>query len=136
MSNWQSVGHHRFRYQDEVLYFEPHGELSLSQAETWSFVIASHFQQQRHGFLIVDARELKPPPAGVRRMFVSWWRDCQPRPRVIIFGANLLMRTVSRLVLAATRQLYQLELDLTLYATEAEAWAHIDRVRPRSLPTP
>lgn len=136
MSDWQSVGPHRFCYRDEVLCFEPHGELTLSQAEVWTGIISRHFQQQHQGVLLVDARDLMPPHAEVRRKFVSWWRDQEPRPRVIIFGANLLMRTVSRLILAAVRQLYRVELELSQCATEAEAWARIDQLRQSSPPSP
>lgn len=123
------VGAHRFRDQGEVLYLEPHGEVSLSQAEAWSALITSHFQRERHGFLLIDARDLKPPASEIRRWFLGWLRNTQPRPRILVFGANLLVRTASRLVLAAARQLYRLDLDLTQFATEAEARAHIERLR-------
>lgn len=133
MTDWQSVGQHQYRIQGEVLYFAPHGEFSLSQAETWLKVMASHFQRERHGLLLVDGRELKPPSAKIRRTFLSWLRDSQQRPRVIVFGASLLIRAASRLVLGAARQLYHIELELTQCATEADASAHINqmhRLRP------
>ena len=129
MDDWQLIGPHRYCTQGDVLCFEPHGELSPSQAATWSETIASHFSARPQGFLLIDATTLVPPSAEVRRLFVSFLRNQQPRPRILVFGANLIMRTASRLVLAAARQLYGLELDLTQYATEQEARAQIDGLR-------
>lgn len=136
MTDWQSVGQHQYRVQGEVLHFAPHGEFSLSQAETWLKVMALHFQRERHGLLLVDGRELKPPSSEIRRTFLSWLRDSQQRPRVIVFGASLLTRATSRLVLAAARQLYHIELELTQCAAEAEAWAHIQQMRRLGLSLP
>ena len=136
MSDWHCLGNHRYRAQDELLYFEPHGGLSLSQAEAWSVVVASHFQREAHGYLLVDARDLKPANSQVRRVLLALLRDTEPRPRVLVFGANLLMRAVSRLILAAAWQLYRIEVDFTHYATEAEAMAKIDLMRRSRKPSP
>lgn len=136
MSDWQPVGAHRFRDQGELLFLEPHGEVSRSQAEAWTAIITSHFQRERQGFLLIDARDLKPPAAEIRRAFLTWLRATQPRPRILVFGANLLVRTASRLVLAAARQLYHLDLDLTQFATEAEARAHAESMRSPRPPEP
>jgi hypothetical protein len=125
MNDWELLGSHRYRVVDTVLCFEPHGELALGQAQLWSAILGAHFQQHPAGFLIVDAHDLKPPTAAVRRLFVAFLRECRPPPRVVAFGANLLIRTVSRLVLSAARQLSGLELDLTQFASEPEAWAHV-----------
>ncbi len=127
MSDWQTLGSHRFRSQDDVLCFEPHGELPLPQAERWLQLLAAHFQQHPDGFLMVDARQFTPPAADVRRLFLSHFRDRRPAPHVIVFGANLLIRTASRLVLSAARQLYGLELDLTHCSIEAEAWSQVEQ---------
>lgn len=129
MSAWQPIGAHRFSARGEVLQFEPHGALSVSEAEAFAADMAAHFQRHPQGFLLVDASDLKPPPAEVRRLFITFFRDHELRPRVVVFGANLLVRTVSRLVLGAARQLHGLTLDLTQYATEAEARAHIEQRR-------
>lgn len=127
--DWHWIGLHRFQFQGDVLLAEPHGELLLPEAEGWSTLISAFFERVPHGFLLVDARDLKPPGGAIRRLFLAWLQERQPRPRIVVFGANLLMRAASRLVLAAARQLYRLELDLTQCETEAAARAHIEQQR-------
>jgi hypothetical protein len=127
MSDWQSIGPHRYRFQGEVLYFEPHGEVTPSQAAAWLDVLVSHFERQGRGFLMVNARAIKPPSRYVRRMFLSRVRERGLRPRIVGFGVNRIVRAVARTILALARRLLGLQLDVSLYATEAEAWAHVDR---------
>jgi len=129
MTDWHSLGPHRFRYEDDVLYFEPQGVIEPEYASVWMETIGAHFQRNRTGFLIVDARKLMPPSHQVRRLFLTWLKQVPVRPRVVGFGVNLMVRAASRLVLAAARQLYGFELDLTVVATEADAWAHIEQQR-------
>ncbi len=136
MSDWQTLGAHRFRSQDDVLCFEPHGELPISQAQRWLQLLAAHFQQHPDGILIVDARQFTPPSAEVRRLFLSHFRDRRPAPPIIVFGANLLMRAASRLVLSAARQLYLLEFDLIHCSLEADAWTRVEQRHRLRQPEP
>jgi hypothetical protein len=134
MSDWQSIGQHRYRLQDEVLQFEPHGALSLPEAKAWLDILGSHFERQPRGFLLVDARAIKPPNREIRRMFLSLLRERKLRPHIVGFGMNALVRAVSRIVVAAARHLLGLDLDVALYATESEARSHLDRVRRSGQP--
>ena len=133
MDDWSPIGEHRFRQQGEVLCFVPHGVLSPAQAEVWLAALVRHFQQHRNGFLLIDARVLRPPGAEVRRLVLSALREFQLRPRLIIFGANVVTRAVSRLVLAAARQLHQIHLELTHCSSAADAWACVDQMREVSI---
>jgi len=129
MREWQSIGPHRFRFEDDVLCFEPHGRLTPTEVERWLDVVGSHFEHQEQGFVMVDAREFRPPSAKIRRMVLSGLRERGINPRVVGFGINVVLRAASRIILAVARKLYGVQFDMMQFATEKQAWDYVKMVR-------
>lgn len=126
---WVEFGRHRLRFIDDMLYFEPHGAMSL--AEVPHFLNATYALFQQYGFIyvIVDARDGKPSGASVRKFLSEDARRRETRGTTYIFGANVFVRSSAILWQNMVRLMGRPRREIYFVHSEQEAWNEIAKER-------
>lgn len=106
MDEWQTLGRHRYRFADTILWFESHGD--LNEAELIEYVAIYEKLLEKHpnlGILADVSRGLSTTPEVRRRASEVLKPTGRPVP-IAIYGANVAVRTIFSLFTNAQRILY------------------------------
>jgi hypothetical protein len=129
VSEWQAVGPHRYRIDDDVLHWCPSGEVTAEHASQ----VCRLFSQQadRFGYVLwlIDAAASLPVGTEARRVYAAWM-EASTRPLYVApFRSPMPAFTMASLVMRGV----QLRGGALVYSqhsdTEAQARAYLDRMR-------
>lgn len=127
---WQTCGTHRFYLRGDVLFWETHGPMLISD-----FVVLYELRgrvQRQHGFALVlfDARQQGGLPPETRRYLVTHKQDPPLRGSIAVFGANVMVRTMVSLLQGAARMLGRTQaVSISFGEDETACWALLARER-------
>lgn len=119
MPQWKHQGTHRYYEEEDVLFWESHGLITLSDMEAAFQALAA--VQDRHDYAIgiFDARDKVSVSPDARRYTAAQGRTGARRASTIIIGASATLRTIMRLV-HNTYRLFGLDPPPTNYCVSVE----------------
>lgn len=134
MSAWQVVGPHRYRFEGDILYWSPTGEVTAEHAAQ----VCRLFDQQArsYGYVLwlVDGAGSLPVGAEARRVYAAWMEAATCPLYIAPFRAPVAATTMASLVLRAV----QLRRGAAVYSqhseTEAQARGYLATVRQQLRP--
>ncbi len=138
MQPWQSIGTHRFRIEEDLVFVIAQGEISAEEIITLCEHLFLIYQKYGHVYEIVDATAGGSMSAAARRRNAEWFRSHPFQVQAVVFGASGLLRTVFSLMTNAMRLLGRSEIQTHFVASEAEARAFVahHRITHPKAPTP
>jgi hypothetical protein len=119
MPQWKPQGTHRYYEEEDVLFWESHGLITLSDME--AAFRALEGIQDRHGYVIgiFDARDKVSVSPEARRYTAAQGRGGARPAATIIIGASATLRTIMRLLHNAYR-LFGLNAPTTHYCVSVD----------------
>ncbi len=125
MSAWEQLGPHRYRFDGNVMHWEPHGIIQPAHADRFSRLLVGLYRQNGEAYCLSDASDAVPLSADARRAYVDVLKEARPQVVMAVFGASALMQISGRLVNGAARLLTGLEVNLRYFADRAQAEAYL-----------
>ena len=129
MDDWRPFGKHVMRIDGDVLFARTQGEITGDEVIT----LLQHLRQieHRYGYVfeVVDASVGGNMSADARRQNAAWHKQNRIHIEVVVFGASLLIRTMVTLLSNAFRLLGSQQITPHFFASEADAWAWVDKRR-------
>lgn len=123
-----AVGKHTIRIEEDLLFFELVGELSLEEINRY-ILVAEELQRQRGPFYIIDdASRLGGADAAVRKRVATWLMQSSCRG-VALHGTSITSRTLAMLVVGVMRMLGTKLVPITFFKTEEDARAWVETLR-------
>lgn len=119
--NWQPIGPHRYRREDDLLYWQPDGEMTVEHIRAISAVFDELLARYGYVVYIIDARRSRPMGYDARREFVHWFDRSHPRFAAIGYGSPAEPRATAVLIVNAARLRGNREAVMHSAANEAEA---------------
>lgn len=129
MAEWQSLGKHRVRVDEDVVHAVWQGEVELADAQQLFALYAGVKAQRGRLFCLSDMRGSGVPSAAVRRWMADFMRHRLTIDAAAAYGANGLIRAAFIMLLRGVMLLGKFRFPFELFATEAEARAWLDRLR-------
>lgn len=127
----QSIGPHRYIIEDDLLFWQPCGEVTIEQAHIMNATIADAHRRNGYLLYLIDGRQARPLGAAARRIAVDGFRALVGTTSLAAFGTNMIVRTAAFLVLNAARLLSGLDIPSSFVDTEPEARAFLAAERAR-----
>ncbi len=135
LETWQEIGPHRVRTEEDVIFLQVVGNLSLE--ETRAICALSEAVLAEHGrlFMIANLHQSKSfSPEG--RKFLAEWGTKHTITAIAQYGISIVTQTISVLVAAAIRLLGGRAVEIKNVKDEAEARAWIAEQKQRKLGLP
>lgn len=110
MQDWRAIGPHRFRSEDRLLLWEPHGAATQDHCRQFLAEIDAIGARQQPVFLVFDQRLALPASSAVRRMLIEYLRDVRPVMFCAFVHSPVTQRAMNQLIVSAARLLYGYEL--------------------------
>lgn len=129
MGDWQAVGKHRMRIQGDVVFARTRGEVTGDEVVALLDHMKKVEREYGYVFEIVDASVGGSMSAEARRQNAEWHKQHHIHIELVVFGAGLLIRTMITLLANAFRLMGSRQISPSFVATEAEAWAWVERRR-------
>jgi hypothetical protein len=105
MSEWLHLGPHRYRVEDDVFHWQPHGAVQPDEATRLVAMVRTVGRGVRPIYAHVDLRQAAPIPPASRKVYVDAAKTFRPRGVVVITGATLPVRVVLLMLLRAAQLL-------------------------------
>jgi len=131
MQSWQPIGKHLLRIEEDLVFVVAQGEITGDEIIALCEQLLIVHKKYGWVFEIVDAKAAGSMGAQARRQNAAWHRHHRVDLEGVVFGANLLVRTIFSLVLNAFRMLGSDQVQMHFMATEAEARAWVEQRRER-----
>ena len=129
MQPWQSIGTHRFRIEEDIVFVIAQGEITAEEIITLCEHCLLIYQKYGQVYEIVDATAGGSMSAEARRRYAEWFRSHPFQIQAVVFGASRLLRTVFALITNAMRLLGRSEVQTHFVATESEARSFVAQHR-------
>jgi len=129
MSDWQVLGPHHYRLEDDILNWRPAGEVLPEHVrgvcELFDGIVARH----GHVLWLVDARHSVAVGPESRRLYGAWIKQ-QARSNLVVaaYGVPLAARTTAMLILRGV-QMQGIEVAHQRFDDEAAARVYLDEWR-------
>lgn len=129
MSGWQALGPHRYRFEGDILWWCPSGEITAEHAAQVCRLFDQQAQQYGYVLWLVDAAGSLPVGVEARRIYAAWMEAATAPLYVAPFRAPVAASTMASLVMRGV----QLRRGAAVYSqqsdTEAQARAYLTTVR-------
>ena len=129
MDTWAQIGRHEYRIAGDLLYVRGHGDILPGESDQMCDLLLGLYQQHGTAFLIVDASGLTGMGIEARRENAAWHRAHKLTAPSVVYGANLLVRTLLTLLVSAIRLIGRHEREIRFVANEADAVRWVDERR-------
>jgi hypothetical protein len=118
---WEPLRIHRYRLEEDLLFWRPQGEVQASDAAGVCLLFSGLIA--RHGYVLwlIDAEMSIPVGFETRRTYVRWIEQAQGPLFVGAFRAQRPAATTAALVVRATRLLHGSQVYNEVFPTESEA---------------
>ena len=127
----ESIGAHVLEYEPTLLHVRWNGAHSLDEQHQIYDRIADYVRLNRPTLLLFDLRNATSLTAEHRRASGEWWKKQQLESIALAhYGLGTIMRMMTGLIARAVELLSGRRANLENFATEAEARAWLERVRP------
>jgi len=127
MSDWQSLGPHHYRLEDDILFWRPNGEVISQHAHGVCLLFDRIVERHGYALWLVDARRSVPVGHESRRVYARWFEQHKNRSLVVAaFGAPLPAQTTAGLILRGVQLTQGVQVPMELCANEAMARAYLD----------
>lgn len=139
MSDWQIVGKHRMRTDEDLLTFESRDDLSRGEMEAMLLSFDALRGAYGYGLLLVRVVSAGLIAADARRMAVEYNRVWKPRWSMAVCGVRgpvgLITRGTVTLAQSAIRLVSGQVIPLSFFDSEPKAylWLNEQRMRWRSM---
>lgn len=133
MSDWQVLGPHHYRMEDDILYWRPDGEVLPQHAQgvcqLFDHIVARH----NYVLWLVDAKRSVAVGFESRRVYARWIEQ-QKHAKLVVaaFGAPIPAQTTAGLILRGVQLVQGVHVDHEFCANEDVARDYLD-TRRRSL---
>lgn len=133
MSDWQPIGPHRYRIEDDIVFWCPDGEVAPEHAQAVCRLF--DVQRARYGYVLwlIDAARSLPVGPDVRSVYAQWFTASAGRIAVAPFRAPIAASTMAALVVRAVQLRTQITVPSQPSNTEAEARAYLASMREQIL---
>lgn len=121
MQKWTPLGLHRYKHQGNILWFESHGEFTLSDAKTYFELFRSLIAAQPAVGILADVRGGIEVPHEVRKYGAAVLRQINYPAPVAIAGASLPVRAILTLFTNAQRLIAKNTAPIVFVATQEQA---------------
>lgn len=130
MSDWQELGPHHYRVEDDVFCWRPDGEVLARHAQ--GVCVLFDRLVARHGYVLwlVDARRSVAVGFESRRLYARWIEQ-QPRINLVVaaYGVPVPAQTTANMILRGVELARGIRVEHQFFADEAVARAHLDARR-------
>lgn len=130
---WRSLGRHRYRIEGDLLFSVANGDIGAEEIILLCEQLLLIYNQYGYVYEIVDATNGGAMSAEARRRNADWHRQHAIQGDAVVFGANILLRTVFTLLTNALRLLTHSNLQIQFVATESDARSLVTAHRQRRL---
>lgn len=128
---WRSLGRHRYRIEGDLLFSVANGDIGAEEIILLCEQLLLIYNQYGYVYEIVDATNGGAMSAEARRRNADWHRQHAIQGDAVVFGANILLRTVFTLLTNALRLLTHSNLQIQFVATESDARSLVTAHRQR-----
>lgn len=130
MSDWQVLGPHHYRMEDDILCWRPDGEVLPQHAQG----VCQLFDRivDRHGYVLwlVDGKRSVPVGFESRRVYARWLEQQKSGTLVVAaFGAPVPAQTTAGLILRGVQLVQGNHVDHQFCASESVARAYLEMRR-------
>ena len=129
MADWQPLGKHLVRVDEDLVAVAWRGEVELKDVQVLFARYEQVYAEHGRALAMCDMRHSGTPSAAVRRWIADWMMHRRKLDGVAAYGANAVIRAVFIMLMRGAMILGKFNLPFAIFATEAEARAWIGQLR-------
>ncbi len=124
---WTALGTHRWRFADQLLQVELHGDFDLAEFVVYVATFHRLIDEGQNFGVLADARDLRQTSPEVRKRAAHELGHEGPPIPIAVHGASVYVRTLLALFNNALRLLLRREATTGFFstATDAQAWLRL-----------
>jgi hypothetical protein len=126
-----NVGQHTAIIEGDTAFVDFVGDESLDEAKQVGDILAGYLAELPRFYVICDVRRIGNVPSDTRKAWIVWFKAHNPEA-IVVIGAGITIRTLVKLIVAATRVLTGKEPRFILVGSEDEARTWVSGYKQRN----
>lgn len=127
MSEWESLGPHQYRVEEDLLFWRPNGEVTSEHAQGVCMLFDKLVERNGYVLWLIDAARSVPVGHDARCVYAAWLA-AHPQCNLCVgaFSASIAAHTTASLTVRGVWLLKGIAIPMERFSSEAESRAYLD----------